>query len=380
MTSLAQVIIAHPDAIPNDIACGANHTIVLFKDTLNPNAAYVYACGSNTDGQLAINNNTAISSVLAPVYITDVISDYSANIMPIRIACGRYHTSILFVDTSLVRTPVYSSGLNSVGQLANDSTTSTTKLVQMSYTPTFDLSNTLILAVTGSRENTCILTQEGANNYMYNAGTNMFNQIGRSTQTTVNSHILPPDAGNIYSDIVNIFDTTPISPSDACFNEGTEILCFINEKEVYVPIQNIRNGFLIKTYIHGYIEVDLIGKKSMINNPSDDNCMYIMHKTNNMTNDLIITKNHAILVDKITDDEKEAQKQFDIIDGKYLLLASKTSKFEKIRDRKIYTYYHLVLKDDKDIDGIRRFGIYANGVLTESISKRVFMRMKFSLL
>ena len=43
--------------------------------------------------------------------------------------------------------------------------------------------------------------------------------------------------------------------------------------------------------------------------------------------------------------------------------------FTRIEDDKYYTLYHLVLENE---DATKHYGIYANGVLSESMSKQCF--------
>jgi hypothetical protein len=82
------------------------------------------------------------------------------------------------------------------------------------------------------------------------------------------------DVGNFgYQYIVRI--ATDIT---SCFNEGTKILC-LNDKleEEYIPIENLKKGDSVKTYLHGYRKIDLIGKNTLFNNPDKfADCMYKM--------------------------------------------------------------------------------------------------------
>jgi hypothetical protein len=95
---------------------------------------------------------------------------------------------------------------------------------------------------------------------------------------------------------------------------------------------------------------------------------------NELIEDLIVTGGHAILVDDLGEyEEKNEELLGDIkIDDKYLLLCSLSDKFEKIVDNEIYEYYHLSLENDNNND--RRFGIWANGILTETVSKNQFLK------
>ena len=164
-----------------------------------------------------------------------------------------------------------------------------------------------------------------------------------------------------------------------CFNEGTKILC-LNEElfDNYVPIENLQEGDYVKTYKHGYRKIIQIIKGSFRNNSDKWNmCMYKMAKTktNRLIEDLIVTGGHSILVDSIT---KKQQTKYDemgisefskqTIDGKHLLLACVSDQFVPMSDNEVYTYYHLLLNNDNDVD--TRFGIWANGILTETPNEK----------
>jgi hypothetical protein len=167
---------------------------------------------------------------------------------------------------------------------------------------------------------------------------------------------------------------------DACFNEGTLILTLNNNlQEEYVHIENLKEGDLVKTYKHGYRKIELIGKGTFINDPSNyKKCMYKMVKTeeNGLLDDLIVTGQHSILVNVLGENEKKTMEftHGKTIDDKYLLFSSLSPEFVKLTDNTLYTYYHFVLEDE---DNERSFGVYANGILSESISKRIFLNCGF---
>ena len=181
----------------------------------------------------------------------------------------------------------------------------------------------------------------------------------------------------------SIFIITPIQ-DPSCFNEGTKILC-LNNLEEYIPIENLRKGDLVKSYKHGYRKIDLIGKNSMINNPEKFNeCMYKMEKTqeNGLLEDLIITGGHAILVDDLGIYKEENDLLFggktQTIDDKYLLLSTVSKEFIQLDNTNLYTYYHFTLENNGNDD--ERFGVWANGILTETPSKKEFTKHKYTLL
>jgi hypothetical protein len=181
----------------------------------------------------------------------------------------------------------------------------------------------------------------------------------------------PPD-----SSIWKISLTTP------CFNKGTKILCLnsIMEEE-YIPIEDLKKGDLVKSYLHGYRKIDSIGNNTMINNPEHFNLsMYKMEKTdsNGLTDDLIVTGGHSILVDDLGEYYSENQVKFKgkipKIDDKIFLLSAVSKDFTQLTDTNEYTYYHLCLENNGNND--ERFGIWANGILTETISKNQFTEIE----
>ena len=215
-----------------------------------------------------------------------------------------------------------------------------------------------------------------------------FTNLGVTSLGTITDSLSPPftiatnsllSSGDFGSTTI----TTTISDGP-CFNEGTKILCLFNNEDNYVPIENLRKGDIVKTYKYGYRRIDLIGKNYLLNNPDNfTHCMYKMAKTNtnDLIEDLIVTGGHSILVDDLENNklnEKLFNGQTLKIEDKYLLLAAASDKFEKIVGNDKYTYYHLVLEnngDDKE-----RFGIWANGILTETPSKNFFVQSHFILL
>ncbi len=115
------------------------------------------------------------------------------------------------------------------------------------------------------------------------------------------------------------------------------------------------------------------------------NNMFIMYKReeNDLIEDLIMTGGHSILVDDFTKDDfiEERQKYYEIlknnpwtIDEKHLLPVGTLKAFQEIQDEKIYTYYNFSLENDGDDD--KRFGIWANGILAETPSKKQFESFK----
>jgi len=178
------------------------------------------------------------------------------------------------------------------------------------------------------------------------------------------------------------------SDAASCFNKGTKILC-LNKllQEEYIPIEDLKKGDLVKTYLHGYRRIHLIGKGFFSNKPKIwHDSMYKMVKTdlNEGFEDLIVTGGHGILVNNITDEDKENYKklgfynEMEKIDDKYLLTVAISHQFTQITTHDFYTYYHFVPENDGDNN--RRFGVWANGILTETPSKTQFLKHKYEIL
>jgi hypothetical protein len=177
-----------------------------------------------------------------------------------------------------------------------------------------------------------------------------------------------------------------ISVQEICFGEGTKILCSINNNEEYVNIQDIQIGTLVKTYKNGYVPVLRIvshGQAQNIfkNNQRPSNILYKMNKNslgnNEPFEDLYVTGLHSILLDKLTIQQKNKQRKYSYkiktIEDKTLLNAATEPLLFEPAVEHPYNVYHIALESD-DID--KQYGIYANGILTESISIR---DLKFSL-
>jgi hypothetical protein len=181
------------------------------------------------------------------------------------------------------------------------------------------------------------------------------------------------------SNLPPYFTTNNYFSQASCFNHDTKILCLNKAlEEEYIPVQHLRKGDAVKTYLHGYRKIDCIGKGLLLNDATKlYNCMHKMKKTtdNGLTDDLIVTGGHSILVDALTEKEKALQqeKNFNVtIDGKHLLLACISDKFEMMENSQEYTYYHFTVENESEDD--QRFGIWANGILSETTQKTDFIK------
>jgi hypothetical protein len=161
-----------------------------------------------------------------------------------------------------------------------------------------------------------------------------------------------------------------------CFREDTNILCYINEKEIYVKVQDILPGMRVKTLKCGYLLVDMIGKKKL-NNPGHHsripNRIYKCTKENypEIIDDLFITGHHSILVDEVSEKQREEIQDLYgyvyVTDDKYRLPCFLDMKSEVVEKEESVIIFHIALENN---DYYSNYGIYANGLLVESCSKR----------
>ena len=159
-----------------------------------------------------------------------------------------------------------------------------------------------------------------------------------------------------------------------CFLEGTKILCFKNNQEVYCPVESLQKGDLVKTIYNGYMPICMMGTKS-IYNPGNDyrvtNRLYKCPKEKYPTlfEDLYITGCHSILVPWMTNDQWENTKAVNgniyVTDNHFRLIACADEKAEPYNKEGYMNIYHIAL-DHHDI--CMNYGIYANGLLVESCS------------
>jgi surface protein len=177
----------------------------------------------------------------------------------------------------------------------------------------------------------------------------------------------------------NVSDVVIAVSLQICFLEGSKILCLVDGDEVYIPIEKIQRGTLVKTCLNGYKAVELIGHSKLYNpgnslRNKDRLYKYTPKNYPELTEDLIITGGHSTLVDDLTDKQKKESFKYrkNIIktEEKLLLLAVVDEKTEPYTEEGIHRIWHLALENE---DPNMNYGCYANGLLVETVSKN---RMK----
>jgi hypothetical protein len=178
----------------------------------------------------------------------------------------------------------------------------------------------------------------------------------------------------------SVYTTFDISPAflapPICFNSGTVILCYGPMEDTWKPVESLKKGDLVKTYLHGYRRIDTIISSEIENNANSlFECMYRLPKTKDMMEDLIVTGGHSIMEDELPEkvlEMYEMNNWFDggkdsMIDGKYMVLACLSDKFEKVMTEEKFQIYHFALENDGE--DTKRYLVWANHVLTETPSK-----------
>lgn len=160
-----------------------------------------------------------------------------------------------------------------------------------------------------------------------------------------------------------------------CFGEETKILCLEDNKEVYTLITKLKTGSIVKTYRQGYKKIETIGRSKVFNSSVEriPQRLYILKKEfyPELTEDLILTGYHSILVDNLTHEERkktiEYMRNIYITEDKYRLIACVDQRALPFEKMGLYNVYHIALENE---DYYSNYGVYANGLLVETCSKR----------
>jgi len=189
------------------------------------------------------------------------------------------------------------------------------------------------------------------------------NYLGYNWQLVPNSQ----DATYFDLNVISYIAPTP------CFLKGTKILT----DQGYIPIEFLKKEHLVKTSLNGLKPIFLIGKKEIYHPSIKERIkdqLYICQKENysELTEDLVLTGAHSILIHEFKSEEEregsiEVNGRICVTDKMYRLPAcvdKRTSVYEKEGN---YEIYHLALENE---DYYNNYGIWANGLLVETCSKR----------
>lgn len=233
------------------------------------------------------------------------------------------------------------------------------------------------------------ITIDSTNNYLYisNSNSGIINQIDITTRTKtnwlvsglINCYEIIIDTTNTYLYVANTNtkQINRITISLGCFLKDSKILT--NNK--YVKIQKLKKGDLVQTINNGLIPIKFIGKRYFLNNSTEKRINHHLYKLNKkdfpeLIEDLFITGGHPLLIDN--PDEEIKNKLLDMVDndisiiteGKYRVFSYIHPKTELWNKTGKYEIFDIVLEND---DPYRNYGIYVNGILTESMDEHFFL-------
>jgi hypothetical protein len=163
------------------------------------------------------------------------------------------------------------------------------------------------------------------------------------------------------------------TPAYPCFKEGSKILT----NKGYILIEDLRKGDLVKTLNHGFVPIYLIGKRNIQHLCCKERIKHQLYCCSQdlypeIFEPLILTGCHSILVDEFVSEEQrtlteKVNRKIYVTDDKYRLPACVDQRASIYTVPGTYTIYHIALENN---DYYMNYGIYANGLLVESCSKR----------
>ena len=217
------------------------------------------------------------------------------------------------------------------------------------------------------------------------AGNNANYILGNVTSGSIGSYTAwriaymggSPPPSSVYNNGYNVSSiitaTMYLYPASPCFLEGTTVLCKVDGVDTYIPIETVKPGTLVKTSRDGYKKVEIIGKGQLQNPGHAERIQDRLYKCSpekyfELKDDLYITGDHSILVDNISNLEREKivkqSGRVFVTDKKYRLNASVDERAEPWAKEGSYTIWHLALENS---DPKMNYGIYVNGgLLVES--------------
>ncbi len=165
-----------------------------------------------------------------------------------------------------------------------------------------------------------------------------------------------------------------------CFKRDTKILCLCQKtcKEIYMKIQELTPGTLVKTFKHGFVPISTIGYRNLHNSGDSVRTRNRLYECSvkdypELFENLVITGCHSILEDIVSQAlqkelETENGGQLYTTDGKCRVMAFMDKRTKPYPKKGAFEIWHFSLEHD---DEYKNYGVYANGLLVETASKRM---------
>ena len=176
------------------------------------------------------------------------------------------------------------------------------------------------------------------------------------------------------SDLFNVY-----SFPFPCFLQGSKILHYdpVSNEESYVPVETLRKGDLVRTFMSGYKPVSHIGWKTLENPATSqdirDRLYGISAKQANpdaeFDEPLYLTGRHSILQNDLTEYDldllRKCMGDVFVTENHYRVPIFMDSRAKPYTDNTPVTIWHFSLEHP---DKKQNYGVYANGILVESSS------------
>ena len=363
-----------PNNVPSKLENITDTLFLGFQSSTNiDNSDFNHTISSHNSGQ-------SMSAFASTPYITSLTSTIiPSGKTPMKISCGKDYTIVLMDDGTC-----YSTGRNNVGQLGIGNTTDQNTLQLMDLS---SLSGKTITDVASGLDHTIALIDD---NTLWGTGSDSVGQLGINISGTYATSLQEMISTQDVVKLLNYsipFTYGSTSSSAPCFKTGTTVLCKVNGEDKYVNVKNINTNMEVKTYKHGYKRVQYIGFRDLLYDDTNVNTIQGLYKCSKekypeLTEDLIITGCHSLLIDNIN---KELYEKIIKTQDRLYLTDDKIRLISFLDERSIawnrfgnYTIWHFSLEHE---NSYMNYGVYVNGgLLVESCSRNIiinYSNMKF---
>jgi len=330
------------EKVVSDISVGGNPYYMVMNSS--GSLLYVANDNSSTIGVINITTNTFVTNITVGTNPKECVLNSTGT----RLYVANYTSNTVSVINTANNTVIQTI----VGVGGNPQSMSLNSSTNCLYVASYNGNTVYVIDITTNTVSETITVGSNATFTLLNSSANLLYVTNR-------------DSNN-----VSVITTTL---SFVCFNKHTKILTV----KGYIPIQDLRKGDMVKTLKHGYKAINIICK-SVIHHPASKerikDQLYKCSKDNfdEIFEPLIITGSHSILVDDFTSNEQREKTNkvlgdIFITDDKYRLPACADERTTVYEIPGNYTVYHMALEND---DYYENYGIFANGLLVETCSKR----------